>query len=313
MNKERNSRFAEMERLAHGIGETFIRRWDLHARQLDDGRYICIRKPLQEGHLLGHLKGDLTLGAYVLDRENQTRYIAIDADDEEEMEKMANMKISLGREGVPSYLEQSRRGGHLWIFFPWMIPGKDARDFGCGLLKIYDLEGIELFPKQDELQDGPGSLIRLPFGIHRKNGMRYGFINSAGEPIAQTLSGQIRIITDPKPVPEEMFEGYRRIGLSAPETPELQTIKVTEGALSTQIKSSVTVYDFIGQFVELSSSGKGLCPFHDDYHASFSVNIEKNYWNCFAGCGGGSIIDFWMKWNGCDFTNAVKELAERLL
>ena len=59
--------------------------------------------------------------------------------------------------------------------------------------------------------------------------------------------------------------------------------------------------------------GAGLCPFHEDQHMSFSVNAERNYWHCFSGCGGGSIIDFWMKWQDCDFKTAVKELAVMLL
>jgi hypothetical protein len=40
------------------------------------------------------------------------------------------------------------------------------------------------------------------------------------------------------------------------------------------------------------------------------VNDECNYWNRLAGCGGGSVIDSWMEWKGCDFTTPVKELAE---
>ena len=79
--------------------------------------------------------------------------------------------------------------------------------------------------------------------------------------------------------------------------------------LSERIKASISAYDFVSQYVELSPTGRGLCPFHDDQRASFSINIEENYWYCFAGCGGGSIIDFYMKLNGCDFTDAVKEIA----
>jgi len=56
----------------------------------------------------------------------------------------------------------------------------------------------------------------------------------------------------------------------------------------------------------------GLCPFHDDHRPGLAINDEENYWYCFAGCGGGSIIDFWMKWRDCDFTTTIKELAEIL-
>ena len=74
-------------------------------------------------------------------------------------------------------------------------------------------------------------------------------------------------------------------------------------------------HDRAALVAELETTGAAIkgtqakCPFHDDGHPSFSVNIEENYWHCFAGCGGGSIIDFYMKWNDCDFYTATKELA----
>ena len=86
--------------------------------------------------------------------------------------------------------------------------------------------------------------------------------------------------------------------------------------VSERIKASVTVLEFVGECVDLkptSSGAIGLCPFHDDHTPSFGVNIEGNYWHCFAGCGGGSAIDFWMKWRSCDFGTAVRELAGMLL
>ena len=86
--------------------------------------------------------------------------------------------------------------------------------------------------------------------------------------------------------------------------------------VSKKIKASVTVLEFVSQYVKLKPTGKGatgLCPFHNDHHPSFGVNNRENYWHCFAGCGGGSVIDFWIKWRGCDFTTAIRELAKVLL
>jgi len=83
-----------------------------------------------------------------------------------------------------------------------------------------------------------------------------------------------------------------------------------------KIKNKMKVLDFVRLYVDLKPTGKGavgLCPFHDDQHTSFSVNNNENYWHCFAGCGGGSVIDFWMKWKSCDFAEAVKELETMLL
>ena len=320
MNKE-IEQVPEIQTLAHMLSARFIQRRDLYARQLDDGRYICVRKPLEETQFIAHLKGKLTLGTYVLDQNSQARFAVIDADDDLQLARLANMSMSLGQREISSYLEESRRGGHLWFFFEQPTPGAVVRAFGLSILRSYGLGGIELFPKQDKLVDGPGSLIRLPFGIHRKNGKRYGFITPKGGLIAPTLFEQISMLSNPRTVEKAALEGFVEKIIAERKSAERETViyrhkpagEVLGETLSEQVKRSVTVLDFVGQYIELSPAHRGLCPFHDDHHFSFSVNAEKNYWHCFAGCGGGSIIDFWMKWRGVDFRQAVKELAGSLL
>ncbi len=303
----------EIHALADILMRTFIQRRDLYARQLDDGRYCCVRKPLQEKHLIAHLRGEITLGTYVLDPDSLARFAVIDADDDIQLARLAGMRGGLAREGIPSYLEASRRGGHLWFFFGQPVSGETARCFGKSLLRESGLEGIELFPKQDELGDGPGSLIRLPFGVHRKDGQRYGFIKINGEPLATTYPGQIRALGNPIVVDKAAIEKIVSRNQAPKREPVLVKTEANGEALSAQIKASVSVREFVSQYVELAPNGRGLCPFHDDHNASFSVNAAGNYWHCFAGCGGGSLIDFYMKLKEVDFTGAVRELAEMLL
>jgi hypothetical protein len=303
----------ELESLVVGLSKTFIRRWDLYARQFDDGSYACVRKPLKLVHVAAHLQGDLTLGVYVLDKSSHARYLVIDADDETQFKQLAQICQDLKTQAVPSYLEASRRGGHLWLFLPKPSPGKQARLFGQRLLEKYTLSSIELFPKQNRLGEGPGSLIRLPFGIHRKTGERYGFISSDGQPLANTLPEQAAILCAPQTVPEGFFQALLTQTPAIGPKPVLNGVQESKKPLSQRIKESIGALDFISQYVELSPTGRGQCPFHNDQHASFAVNVENNYWHCFAGCGGGSIIDFWMKRQGCDFTTAVRELAALLL
>jgi len=215
---------------------------------------------------------------------------------------------------VRSYLECSRRGGHLWLFFDKPVPGVDARSFGKGLIASHGLpDSIELYPKQDVLGDGPGSLIRLPFGIHRKDGKRYGFIHPCGKKLAPLLRDVIPMFYNPQTVPEAAFDSFWRIGQPVPKTPEFTPTESVGDTLSERIKSTIRVVDFVGKYVELTPSGKGHCPFHDDRNRSFSINAEQNYWHCFAGCGGGSLIDFWMRFRKLDFIEAVKDLADMLL
>ncbi len=223
------------------------------------------------------------------------------------------MSDKLSAERIPSYLETSRRGGHLWLIFDQPISGKDARKFGKKLLEMNEAIGIELFPKQDRLSQGPGSLIRMPFGIHRRSGQRYPFITPDGQPLGKSLDQQIEALSAAQQISISMVEKIlQQESLSRPQKPMPSSLEESTGTLSQRIKASITVRDFVNEYVDLSPTGVGQCPFHEDTHASFAVNDEGNYWHCFAGCGGGSIIDFWMKWRKCDFTQAVRELAKRL-
>lgn len=313
MSKENPVPSSELEPAATALAEVFFQRRDLYARQVNDGSYICIRKPIEVSHLIAHLAGKITLGTYVLDSSNHARYIAFDADDGSQFERVISLSRALRKEKVPSYLEESRRGGHLWLFFPNPLSGKAARLFARRISEKHHLEGVEIFPKQDKLSSGPGSLIRLPFGVHRKTGKRYGFITSDRQPLAASIDEQYRILSAPETVPNDFIKSMMAVSSPSLENPVVGGVEYPTAPLSQRIKESIGIVNFISQYVELSPAGRGLCPFHVDQHASFSVNVEKNYWHCFAGCGGGSIIDFWMKWQDCNFTQAVHELAEILL
>lgn len=65
--------------------------------------------------------------------------------------------------------------------------------------------------------------------------------------------------------------------------------------------------------VELKRAGAnyvGRCPFHNEKTGSFYVHPRNQHWKCY-GCGeGGNAIDFVMKKKGCDFTEAVKYVAD---
>jgi hypothetical protein len=156
----------------------------------------------------------------------------------------------------------------------------------------------------------------MPFGVHRLTGRRYGFYTADGSPLAPTIREQIHALGAPETVPEAAFEAYRSFVSPQPAEASAEPLEELTGTVSERIKSSVTVLEFVSPYVDLKPTGSGasgLCPFHDDHRPSFGVNDQDDYWHCFAGCGGGSVIDFWMKWRECDFTTAIAELAEMLL
>ena len=80
-----------------------------------------------------------------------------------------------------------------------------------------------------------------------------------------------------------------------------------------EIKSKVNIVDVIGREVPLKQSGsnfKGLCPFHNEKTPSFTVNEQKQIFNCF-GCGEkGDVIQFIQRFNNMEFMEACEKLAE---
>lgn len=305
---------SELVPLVDVLAEGFIQRWDKYPKQLPDGQFITVHAPLNRRMLSDHLRGAETLGAYILNPESLARFMVLDADDEPNRRRLIALSRVLDQLSCPTYLEASRRGAHLWFFFDTLRPGEGVRTFGKGLMAYFNLSNIELFPKQNALRDdGPGSLVRLPFGVHRKSGRRYGFYTSNEEPLAPTLSAQILALSQPQTVPERLFTHYGEYSVVELTSPVFEPVDGVGERPSDRIKAAISCYDFVRQYVPLSASGRGQCPFHDDQVASLSVNPQDNYWHCFAGCGGGSIIDFWMHWRKADFVTAVAELSEMLL
>ena len=81
-----------------------------------------------------------------------------------------------------------------------------------------------------------------------------------------------------------------------------------------EIKSRVDIVELASEYLTLKKAGRnfvGLCPFHQEKTASFTVNREKQIFYCF-GCGeGGNVITFLMKIANKTFPEAIKDLAEK--
>ena len=72
--------------------------------------------------------------------------------------------------------------------------------------------------------------------------------------------------------------------------------------------------EVVGQYVSLTRRGSnlfGLCPFHSEKTASFSVAPDKGIYYCFGCHAGGGVVNFIMQIEGLDFPDAVRFLAKR--
>ena len=82
-----------------------------------------------------------------------------------------------------------------------------------------------------------------------------------------------------------------------------------------EVRAGNDIVDVVGGYVALRNRGGnffGLCPFHNEKTASFSVNSDKQMYHCF-GCGaGGNVISFVMQIENYDFLEALRFLADRI-
>jgi len=163
------------------------------------------------------------------------------------------------------------------------------------------LESVERFPKQDQLADGPGSLIHLVGSVlieinDEWQAGRRCFSQASMRRPHEPLEALPAL---PNPIRRTLrVRGTNSLKIRSIEYVQRPCVAPDSTPLSKTyaIKASVSVMDFVTQYTELTaprSGSIGLCPFHNDHH---------------PGCGSGSVIDFWTRRKGCDFAAAVREL-----
>ncbi|MDR3701642.1 MAG: DNA primase [Candidatus Sulfopaludibacter sp.] len=82
-----------------------------------------------------------------------------------------------------------------------------------------------------------------------------------------------------------------------------------------QVRSAVNIVDVVGEHVRLSRSGPsrymGLCPFHNEKKASFTVHVVHQFYKCFSCGAGGDVFKFVQETQGISFYEALIVLADR--
>jgi len=160
-----------------------------------------------------HLEGELTIGLFAINPTTQrSKWVAIDADYAGAIQDLLKLQYFLQEDNVEAALEMSKRGGHLWIFMEKPVLARECRIYiynlalrlgvrikGAGLA-----EGIEVFPKHDELRKGEfGNAIRGPLGIHRGANRRYWFYGADYD-----LERQIAYLDRLRKVSEEQLRTF---------------------------------------------------------------------------------------------------------
>lgn len=81
-----------------------------------------------------------------------------------------------------------------------------------------------------------------------------------------------------------------------------------------EVRMKNDIVDVVSGYVKIQKKGSsyfGLCPFHNEKSASFSVSPARQMYYCF-GCGaGGNVFTFVMEYENYSFQEAIKFLAQR--
>lgn len=299
----------EQARLFAGF---FIGRQSDYALQLSTGRYRRVGFPVSLEAIHAHLEGSCTLGTYLMDEWGMCLFAVFDADQDDGLYQLADLRRRFSRDGIPSYLEASRRGGHLWIFLDTPLSARLLRSW----LLPFCPPGVEFYPKQDE-SEGYGSLIRVPLGVHRRSGQRYPLViwrDGRFCPVAPTISGILAALeaVERARVPRSLFLApgptmpySPRAGTPPPTSqtktsPAISRISLTSGIAEWCARQEP--FTFIGRYVRLDSRGVGHCPFPEhhragrDRHPSFQVFVPKrpggSCWRCYTGDISGNVFNF---------------------
>lgn len=159
-------------------------KWDKPRCQLPKVRcYECENRQfstLTKKIVEKHLRGEMVIGVYRINKSNETKFLAIDFDKFSWKEDVLAVKNAADILGISSYIEvsSSGNGAHLWFFFKNLISARLARQLGERIL----VKGMELrhsisydsydrmFPNQDYLGNGGfGNLIALPLQKNVRN------------------------------------------------------------------------------------------------------------------------------------------------
>ncbi len=293
--------------LVGAYASLFVHSWSQYAVQQRDGSYWRVVEPLTLPLISAHLEGRWTLGTYLLDEQCQCAFAVFDADSMDGLWQLGGLAVEFAQVGVPTLLEASRRGGHLWVHFARPTSAYAVRAW----LLPYALSlGVELYPKQDAL--GPGgacSLIRLPLGIHRQSRGWYPFVAMApdgavvpvGETVVECCSWVCQVVQR-----VAIPDGMQVIGASAEgHMGRDDVFMASHERVSRPDRGSIRAWcraqdivELIGRYVVLAGRGIGSCPFKEhhyrgDVRPSFQVfGGDDPHWYCYTwGCAG-DLFDF---------------------
>ena len=108
-----------------------------------------------------HLQGKELIGIYPLSLGNTVKWGCSDID-VDDIDSARNLQTALHVKGIPSFVEKTRKGFHVWVFANDWVSGAVMRRAFLSAHEAIGLPPREVNPKQEETT-GLGNYVRLPY------------------------------------------------------------------------------------------------------------------------------------------------------
>lgn len=141
------------------------------------------KSPVSYETFAKHLYGEELIGIYPLTDGSSVRWGCSDID-VDDLDAARNLQTALRVKSVPSYVEKTARGFHVWVFANDWIPAPIMRRAFLSAHEVIGLPPKEVNPKQEEA-NGLGNYVRLPYpgGIDSMPENRYMLFDREDEPM----------------------------------------------------------------------------------------------------------------------------------
>lgn len=173
--------------IAERMFRLFKGREGVYATQSHDS-YYPTNQDLTVDDYKNHLKGQITIAQYCLNKQDNVFFLCIDVD-EKSLDAVRKVQDSAKHFGFTSYVEDTGgRGYHVWFFFEKEIPAGKVLALGRLIVEHADTGvEIEIFPKQASAAK-LGNPIKLPLGCHRAYQAWSVFLGEDGKPIEDVVA-----------------------------------------------------------------------------------------------------------------------------
>ena len=122
----------------------------------------CVKEPVTQSLFMEHLLGTIGIGIYPVTPDNMTRWGCSDID-VPDLDAVRNLQAVLRHQQIPTWVERSRRGYHLWLFATEPVPASAMRRCLLAAHQVCNYPAKEVNPKQETVTNGYGNYVRLPY------------------------------------------------------------------------------------------------------------------------------------------------------